>query len=171
MPAVTRLDENQLCMQHKTFNFFYQTNNISNVMIRERVDIRGITRHMEPPKDMKVLQIRPGQVGIIKEGPTCRWFEGQQKWDARFEHAAKKAMKRRAKIEAMANTMLENAHLRGLVVKGTHPHRQSTTSKNQSHGIQDDRRWGPLDLDDERPPPSAIAKRRDTVSYPNAGEW
>lgn len=29
--------------------------------------------------------------------------------------------------------------------------------------IQTERRWGPLDLEDERPPPSAIAKRRDTV--------
>ncbi|KAH0587778.1 hypothetical protein H2248_006536 [Termitomyces sp. 'cryptogamus'] len=140
------------------------TNDISNLsMIRERVDIRGITRHMEPPKEIKALQIRPEKVGIIKEGPIRRWFEGQQKWDTRFEHAAKRAIKRRTKIEASASVMLDNARVQGLLVGGPPPLRQSSLPEHKTHGIQDDRRWGPLDLDDERPPPSAIAKRRDTT--------
>ncbi|KAG6903465.1 hypothetical protein C0995_005488 [Termitomyces sp. Mi166 len=138
------------------------TNDNSNVIIRERVDIKGTTRYMEPPNEMKMLQLRPGQVGIIKEGPTRRWLAGQQKWDIRFENSAKKIMKRRATVEALASRMFESARIQGLLVGGPHPLRQSSTSENKSDGIQDDRRWGPLDLDDERPPPSAIAKRRDT---------
>ncbi|KAG6915654.1 hypothetical protein DXG01_010524 [Tephrocybe rancida] len=160
IPGVHRKSEKTL--NHDNPN---QETDVPNVlMIRERVDIRGVSRRMEPPDQIKVLQIRPGQLGIIKEGPTRRWLEGQKIWDDRYEHAAKKAIKRRAKMEASANRMLDNARLQGLIHEGPQPlHRKPTgTSQNKVERIQDDRRWGPLDLDDERPPPSAIAKRRDT---------
>lgn len=133
-------------------------------MIRERVNIRGIRRNMEPPHEMKALQLLPVQVGIIKEGPTRRWLEGQRKWDIRFEYAAKKVIKHRAKIESLSNRLLENARVHGLLVGEPRCLQQLSTSESKTDVIQDDRRWGPLDLADERPPPSAIARRRDTVS-------
>ena len=41
--------------------------------------------------------------------------------------------------------------------------RKSSRSISTLTGIDEDRRFGPLDLDDENPPPSAIARRRDRV--------
>ncbi|KAF5387616.1 hypothetical protein D9615_000559 [Tricholomella constricta] len=144
-----------------------KTKDIRNVlMIRERVDISGVSRPMEPPEEIPALNIRPGQVGLIKEAPTRRWLDGQEQWDKRFKRSAKRAIKRRVRLEAKAERILDNARLQGLIISGeTTPQEKSTSiglQHNKPDRIQDDRRWGPLDLDDERPPPSAIAKRRDT---------
>ncbi|KAG6869341.1 hypothetical protein C0993_000094 [Termitomyces sp. T159_Od127] len=135
------------------------------LMIRERVNIRGIRRHMEPPHEIKALRLLPEQVGITKEAPIRRWLEGQRKWDVRFEYVAKKVIKRRVKIEASASRLLENARVHGLLVGNPHHLQRSSTSESKIGVIQEDRRWGPLDLDEERPPPSAIAKRRDTLKH------
>lgn len=139
-------------------------------MIRERVDIYGISRPLEPPEEIPALQLRPGQIGIIKEAPTVRWLKGQEEWDTRFKNSAQRATKRRRKIEGKAKRLLEHARSQGLIlnhdVSKEDLHR--TLSKaSDADGIQDDRRWGPLDLADEMPPPTAIAKRRDTVSFEN----
>ncbi|KAG5648902.1 hypothetical protein DXG03_000251 [Asterophora parasitica] len=137
------------------------------LMIRERVDINGISRPMEPPEEIRALALRPGEVGIIKEGPTRRWLEGQEQWDHEFKRSAKRAMKRRYKLELKAERLIDNARLQGLILTGeaTPQELQRTMSNGYADKldrIQDERRWGPLDLDGERPPPSAIAKRRDT---------
>ncbi|KAJ3739568.1 hypothetical protein DFH05DRAFT_1513838 [Lentinula detonsa] len=143
------------------------------IMIRERVDIRGVTRDMEPREDITCLQIKPSQIGLIKEAPCTRWSEGQQKWDIVFAREAKKVLRHRIKIERKVQNMLDNARDQGLLLVGEsdvtdraqarNASTERSTSANPKDGtIRDDRRWGPLDLDDERPPPSAIAKRRDT---------
>lgn len=140
-------------------------------MIRERVNIHGISRSMEPPEKITALQLRPGKVGVIKEAPTIRWLRGQESWDERFKHNAKKAIKKRTRIEAKAKRLLENAQSQGLVLTQdiskdeTRSHSPTSSARLRADGIQEDRRWGPLDLDDERPPPSAIAGRRDTVGF------
>lgn len=131
-------------------------------MIRERVNIHGISRPMEPSRDIQALKLRPGQIGIIKEGPTIRWLKGQEEWDKRFKRTAEKAIKRRSKIEVKAKMLLDNARAQGLILTGEQRH--GAPRSGEEDKIQEDRRWGPLDLDDERPPPTAIAKRRDTVS-------
>lgn len=53
----------------------FRTQDIQNVlMIRERVDIYGVSKAMEPPEQIHALKLPPEQIGIIKEGPVLRWF-------------------------------------------------------------------------------------------------
>jgi hypothetical protein len=123
---------------------------------------------MEPKKDIAALQLRPSEIGIIKEETLFKWLEGQEEWDRRFKYRATKVMKNRVKNEAKANSIIKNARLRGLLLAGEKDdlvERPIIGRSSATHGaIQEDRRWGPLDLVDEHPPPTAIAARRDTVS-------
>ena len=140
-------------------------------MIRERIDIHGNVRPMEPQSEMPILQVQPLEIGLIKEGPTRRWLKGQTEWDTKYIRSARKAVLRRRKIETKVERLLNEAREEGLFLEGEQPppQRQQTTLWTPTSGtvkgnIDEHRRWGPLDLDDEQPPPSAIAKRRDTVS-------
>ncbi|KAJ4478319.1 hypothetical protein J3R30DRAFT_3480447 [Lentinula aciculospora] len=143
------------------------------IMVRERVNIRGVTRDMEPREDIACLQINPAQIGLIKEAPCTRWSEGQEKWDNMFAKEANRVLKRRKKVERKVNVLLLHAREQGFLLVSEsdvadrsqvqNASTERSTSANPVDGtIRSDRRWGPLDLDDERPPPSAIAKRRDT---------
>ncbi|UZJ52784.1 hypothetical protein CBS101457_002104 [Exobasidium rhododendri] len=144
-------------------------------MIRERVDIRGQLRPLEEEHHLQALQMDPAEIGRIKSGPVNRYLTGQKMWDKKFKRTAKKVDKKRAKNEARAVAMLEQAAKEGLL---DHPQllaRQEREMKaaksegndemNQEHP---DDQWadlglfGPLDLAGEVPPPSAIAGRRDT---------
>ncbi|KAF8195687.1 alpha/beta-hydrolase [Mycena galopus ATCC 62051] len=135
-------------------------------MIRERVDIKGEPRPMEPKEDLAVLRLKPSEIGIIKEAPTIRWLKGQEEWDMKYRKSAEKAIRQRRKNEEKAKKFLANARAQGLsLVSDTGPAlaRVGTTSAHATDGvIQTERRWGPLDLENERPPPTAIAKRLDT---------
>ncbi|KAJ6515694.1 Alpha/Beta hydrolase protein [Mycena sanguinolenta] len=136
-------------------------------MLRERVDIKGEARPMEPQHEMAVLRLEPSEIGIIKEAPTVRWLKGQEEWDTKYKRSAEKAIRQRRKNEEKAKKLIENAREQGLsLVHDMHDTglaRAVSTSAHATDGvIQQERRWGPLDLDDERPPPTAIAKRRDT---------
>ncbi|KAE9410143.1 alpha/beta-hydrolase [Gymnopus androsaceus JB14] len=144
------------------------------IMIRERVDIHGVTRDMEPREELPCLQISPSQIGLIKEAPAVRWNKGQEQWDRVFAKEAQRVLKRRQRIERKAEEMLRNAREQGFYrvgeedvpgrAKAQNASTERSTAENPKDGtIQEGRRWGPLDLDDERPPPSAIAKRRDTT--------
>ncbi|KAG2156229.1 hypothetical protein DEU56DRAFT_936926 [Suillus clintonianus] len=136
------------------------------LMIRERVDIHGRVRSMEPKEAIPALQLRPSEIGIIKEETLFKWLEGQEEWDRRFKYRATKVMKKRKAFEAMSNSIIKNARQRGLLLAGESNdlvERLTVGGSSSAHGlIQEDRRWGPLDLGDERPPPTAIAARRDT---------
>ncbi|KDQ64305.1 hypothetical protein JAAARDRAFT_64179 [Jaapia argillacea MUCL 33604] len=157
--------------ENSTSSNQHQERDVPNIlMIRERIDIYGKARPMEPKEEMDVLKIRPNEVGIIKEAPCRRWAEGQAEWDQQFARAARKAIRKKLQNEAIATRLLVNARDQGLRVVGDGsitrvPSRNSNASAiSPSDGkIQGDRRWGPLDLEGESPPPSAICKRRDTV--------
>ncbi|KAK0468142.1 uncharacterized protein EV420DRAFT_1503082 [Desarmillaria tabescens] len=143
-------------------------------MVRERVDIWGKTRPMEPKEEIAALRIRPEEIGLIKEAPALRWAKGQEEWDITFKKSAQKAIRRRRALEVKAAELLERAKEQGLVLQprqsnipqkshGRRATRTKSTSDQSIDGtIQEDRRWGPFDLEDETPPPSAIAGRRDT---------
>lgn len=147
-------------------------------MIRERVDIEGMTRPMEPKEELEVLKIPKEEIGLIREDPCIRWLDGQTQWDKTYHTSAKKAIRKRRTFETKAHRMLENAKDEGLIT-ATNPlrstarpqratgHERSMSDAPVDHTIQDDRRWGPLDLADEQPPPSAIANRKDTVRRPS----
>ena len=161
------------------------------IMLRERVDVHGQIRPMEPMEEIHALRIPPGQIGLIKEAPVRRWLQGQEMWDEQFKSRAKKVLKKRKKLEEKAERIVQRVTRQGLVVDTEGG--EARTSREQTGGggeqdevrptveqqgrkkssrsvlttsgiIDENRRFGPLDLDDENPPPSAIAKRRDTVS-------
>ena len=129
---------------------------------------------MESEEDIPCLKMKPGEIGIIKEAPAMRWYHGQSEWDKKYKLAAARVVKKRKKLQARADVMIQNALDQGLVHYSFKDSDQTTaeergkgltiTHKSSTGEIQEDRRWGPLDLDHERPSPSAIAGRRDTVS-------
>ncbi|KAJ7129477.1 Alpha/Beta hydrolase protein [Mycena epipterygia] len=135
-------------------------------MIRERVDIEGIPRPMEPRESMSVLGLKPSQIGIIKEAPTIKWLKGQEEWDKKYKKNAERAIKQRQTNSEKAKRLIANAKDQGLLLVsegGPDLTPVVSTSAHATDGvIQKDRRWGPLDLEEERPPPTAIAKRHDT---------
>ncbi|KAL1723393.1 Alpha/Beta hydrolase protein, partial [Schizophyllum commune] len=142
----------------------------SALMIRERVDVKGFTRPMEPEAEIPALQLKPHEIGLIREEPAIRWHEGQKKWDKRYRKRAHKVVQKRKRMEARAAELIERAKAQGLEFqvndRPSHVRQDSGASRasvRTTDGvIQEDRRWGPLDLDEENPPPSAIAGRRDT---------
>lgn len=138
-------------------------------MLRQRVDIRGRVRQMEAKEEIQCLRAEVNSVGLLKEAPARRWLDGQEEWDKKFKSSAKKVTKQRKKTAAKYERMVKRAIELGLVQVSVDDtasiHTQGTTNLENSAIIQKDRRWGPLDLDEERPPPSAIAGRRDTVSH------
>lgn len=145
---------------------------------------------MEPVEEMPALRIPPNQIGLIKEAPVRRWLQGQGMWDERFKRESKMVLEKRKKLEEKAERVLRQAAKLGLAVNTgagevrasgervgggqegrdevrpmVQSGRKSSRSVLTTAGIIDEnRRYGPLDLDDENPPPSAIARRRDTVS-------
>lgn len=167
-------------------------------MIRERVDIHGRVRPMEPEDEIPALRLNPCAVGIIKEAPVRRWYEGQTAMDRKFESSARKIIKQRKKVEARVERMLTEAREAGLMLEhdrereappeindaatgeSSKPKRKilvrvasgqsgmSASTISSSVRIDEHRRYGPLDLDGESPPPSAIAGRRDTVRKESA---
>lgn len=135
-------------------------------MLRERIDIHGHARPMEPEDQIPALQIRPSEIGLIKEAPTMRWLQGQEEWDKKYRRSAKAAIKQRKKLEVKSEEILAHARAQGLLLVGDSEPQVADVRQSRltDRAIQPDRRWGPLDLENERPPPTAIAKRRDTVS-------
>ncbi|KAI0265849.1 hypothetical protein BC834DRAFT_876659 [Gloeopeniophorella convolvens] len=163
------------------------------LMIRERVDIFGRVRPMEPPEEIAALRMRPADVGLIKEAPVRRWLDGQAHMDKVYGRYARSAMRKRAACMAKAERMLIKAREGGLVleqdeedggaggdgdgmgsqmpaasrvrgggVRMASADSDGSATSGQGPQILEERRWGPLDLTHERPPPSAIAGRRDT---------
>lgn len=143
-------------------------------MIRERVDICGKVRPMEPREKLAALQLAASEIGLLKEAPALRWAAGQDKWDRVYSKHAERVLKQKSRNEEKAKHMLQSAVEQGFVHSshgrsdddcGVAVKQEKHLRKKTSLGkIQAERRWGPLDLEDERPPASAIAGRRDTVS-------
>lgn len=140
-------------------------------MIRERVDIHGNVRPMEPMEELPVLKIRPQEVGIIKEGPLNKWWSGQKECDKKYRRDAERAQKKRRVNEEKAKRLIRDARDQGLLLvhEGARPQptrltsNMSTMTMRLVGKIDSDRRWGPLDLSHENVPPTSIANRRDTV--------
>ncbi|EKM59247.1 uncharacterized protein PHACADRAFT_87660 [Phanerochaete carnosa HHB-10118-sp] len=142
------------------------------VMLRERVDIFGQVRPMEPEEDIQALNIPARLIGIIKEEPVKRWLTGQELWDHRYHKAAVQAIQQREHYEKKYAMLLEKSRSQGLELANDHQshsesrRRRASTASNESmlstNGeIVQDRRYGPFDAEDERPASSAIAGRRD----------
>ncbi|RPD66751.1 alpha/beta-hydrolase [Lentinus tigrinus ALCF2SS1-7] len=138
------------------------------LMVRERVDALGNVRPMEPAEEIEALRVPPQEIGVIKELPVRRWQEGQEKWDRKYKRTADNVIRKRKRYEAKAQRLLDHAREQGLIhgELTTQTSRASVSDRASSLSageIQPQRRWGLLDLTDERPPPSAIAGRKDTA--------
>ncbi len=122
---------------------------------------------MEPQDEMPVLKIPPGEVCLLKEEPASKWKSGQEEWDRKFSRSAKRVEKQRRDISLKADKLIQSAYDQGLVLSSDE-HVQSLdrhpSHSQSSSGEPNERRWGPLDLAGETPPPTAIAGRRDSVS-------
>ncbi|KAH9482748.1 AB hydrolase superfamily protein C4A8.06c [Psilocybe cubensis] len=142
------------------------------LMIRERVDIYGKVRPMEPRDKLAALQLAASEIGLLKEAPALRWAAGQDEWDRVYSKQAERVLKQKSRHEEKARHMLQRALQQGFVHSshgqpnseaGVVMEQEKKVRRRTSVGkIQPDRRWGPLDLEGERPPPSAIAGRVDT---------
>ncbi|PWZ00471.1 alpha/beta-hydrolase [Testicularia cyperi] len=84
-------------------------------MIRERVDVEGFLRPLEPESDLSALQMPPDEVGVIKQGPVARYLDGQEIWAKRYDKVARKVERRRAENERVAAAMLREAAELGLL--------------------------------------------------------
>lgn len=83
-------------------------------MLRERVDIFGRVRPMEPKEQIDALNISPRSIGVIKEEPVKRWLAGQKIWDERFHRQALHAVHKRQDYEKKYAASVEQARTRGL---------------------------------------------------------
>ncbi|KAF5333486.1 hypothetical protein D9611_002644 [Ephemerocybe angulata] len=142
------------------------------IMLRERVDVRGIARIMEPQDAIEVLKIPADRIGQIREAPAMRWLRGQEEWDRKYRKQGLRVLEKRKHLIHQSERLIKHALDQGLVHE-SFPETMVGTPREKGTGravkrktsigeIQKDRRWGPLDLKDEKPPGSAIAARRDT---------
>lgn len=130
-------------------------------MIRERVSVLGIPRPMEPASEMPSIPTE--QVGLIKEAPVRRWLNGLDEWDHKFSHTAKKVRKERERNEVEARVILDS-FVKEQEESGVGASIIGETGNKGAQWVEE-KRYGPLDLSGEFPPPSAICGRRDTVKF------
>lgn len=119
------------------------------IMLRERVDIFGKVRPMEPEKDIAALQMKPQSIGLIKEAPVKRWVTGQQMWDKKYRRSAEKVIKRRSRYKEKAARLLQHAHEQGVIHDSVsrpnvdhRSHSHFSLASGTSGTIDPDRRWG-----------------------------
>ncbi|KAL8280896.1 hypothetical protein RQP46_006575 [Phenoliferia psychrophenolica] len=140
-------------------------------MVRERVAISGVVRPMEPAAEMSMLHLDPEDIGLVKESPVKRYLAGKAIWDKRFKRAYEKVQKRRE--HHLKKSMAEEAHRikkRMQAAASKHPHKpeagapEGTPLRTESPEPMDGPGFdGIWNLHGERPPPSSIAARKDTM--------
>lgn len=162
-------------------------------MVRERVSITGVVRPLEPVSEIPCLQIKPEDLGVIKEGPVKRYLAGKALWDKKFKRAYKRVdkerehhlhrsmreetsrIKRRVKDAALhtvrsrpGEQQKPNDVRPESEIRRTDSPEPMSNGKKDSKGKgrsdgEDDRFEGIWQLHGERPPPSSIAARKDTA--------
>ncbi|KAH8204332.1 hypothetical protein TruAng_001495 [Truncatella angustata] len=72
-----------------------------NHMIRQQISRHGTVTPLVPEEQLIACNMRPEEIGVIKEGPVRKWLTTRSQWDNRFGSARAKIHKRRLK-EMMA---------------------------------------------------------------------
>ncbi|KAG8741808.1 hypothetical protein FRC10_002407 [Ceratobasidium sp. 414] len=151
-----------------------QPHPLPSLLRAERVSIHGELRPLSPD----ALCIPNDGVGVTKHAPVNRWLRGQDAWDTKYKRVARDVEKERAGWEKKAMEMMRKAGLseeevtavwrqktqgvrNGDVLENIEAVNDETESMREER-MRIGRRWGPLDLAGEIPPPSAIAGRLDT---------
>lgn len=137
--------KNEVRLESKTLD----DGKVMITMLRERVDVSGHVRPMEPEDDVEILQLPPQQIGLIKEDPVRRWQTGQDLWDKKFKRSAAKVESRRRHFEEKASKIIERAREQGFVLRSEvgsgFARRSSTTSRTSARStgqVVEERRWG-----------------------------
>jgi hypothetical protein len=125
--------------------------------------LRGDLRPLESAEQIPALQLSIDDIGVIKETPAKRYLEGQEKWDKEFRRKAEVVVQRRIKMRKKIARLLERAKEQGLIDGDSNPTYERPKTQDGEESLSQ-RRWGPLDIQQEFPPPSAVAFRRDIVS-------
>lgn len=80
-----------------------------DIMIRERVSIRGVLRPLEPESELPILRIPTHYLGRINEGVARRYLTGQDLWKVKFHKTARKIETERMKNLQLAKS--ETIHM------------------------------------------------------------
>ena len=124
-------------------------------MIRERIARDGDVRPMESAEQIPCLNLPLSSIGIIYPATYARFRKGHTIWDNKYHRDIKRIKKKRARMERRITRILSKAQAEGLL---------ENHGDIDTHGTRwtDLGAYGPADLRDETPPPSAIVARRDT---------
>lgn len=131
-------------------------------MIRERISTQGVIRPLEPDAELDALQVPADVIGALSERTIRRYINGRTQFDKKFSSAVKSIEKhRRHNLErSIEDTMKRmNMSLKSKLSVGT--------STDSGAGLTDAASASPgcgwaWALEEEDPPPSSIASRRDT---------
>ncbi|KAI6095066.1 hypothetical protein F5141DRAFT_1162759 [Pisolithus sp. B1] len=127
-------------------------------IIRERVSTRGEIRPLEPKEQLDAFSVPSSMIGVLSERTLRRYMDGRALFDNRFrkDMAATEKLRRR-------NTDLAKKEFSKVILHLREPRdgkdKVKASTLDPSNGS-----WGwawALD-EDEKPPPSSIASRRDT---------
>ncbi|KAL0640831.1 hypothetical protein Q9L58_000138 [Maublancomyces gigas] len=66
-------------------------------MIRQRIDRDGRIFDLPPVSDFRALNMKPEDIGVIKQEPVRRWMAAKEKWDTKFAAAKREVQRKRAK--------------------------------------------------------------------------
>lgn len=66
-------------------------------MIRQRIDRHGRIFDLPPASEFAALNMKPEEIGVIKETPVRRWMAAKEKWDTKFAAAKREVQRRRAR--------------------------------------------------------------------------
>ena len=68
-------------------------------MIRQRIDENGAIYPLGPAAMFFSLQLKPNEIGVVKEAPIHRWRTRQEKWDRLYLKLHDQVLKERHKLE------------------------------------------------------------------------
>lgn len=69
-------------------------------MIRQRIHEDGTIYPLGPAAMFVSLQLKPNEIGVIKEAPVHRWRQRQEKWDRMYLRLHDQVLQERCRLEA-----------------------------------------------------------------------
>lgn len=143
-------------------------------MIRERVSTQGVIRPLESEDKLPATTVAPELIGVVSELAVRRYLEGHDKFQRKFQNQYKQIEKQRIRNIKRAKEETERSLPQlqeALFREEDDPQdKRAASAKAKGKRIADALRtttgsgswtwaWA---LDEEHPPPSSIAARRDT---------
>jgi hypothetical protein len=136
-------------------------------MIRERVSTQGVIRALEAENELAAFSVPPEDIGKLSEHAIRRYLDARAKFDKKFASSMKAINKHR-----LRNLELDRSDTKRNVNALQHSlmrYKKRTTVDNTGDGDVDGSidpghwSWAWVLDEQERPPPSSIASRRDTT--------